>query len=155
MLRGKKQQLLQLSQEKMTVKGIKTHKGVQVSMKELQNLVPVPSQKVVPSLHRWWAKLLIWHALKQRSLLGTLREDAWGVLGVCVHIWLCTNTCLCCPCAWYSLVRAWDTSLSGCLWQICIDPINNCDWGLQFKQAMRSRHKSVCHVATSFTINLP
>lgn len=106
-----------------------------------------------PWRHQRWqrAELLIWHAVRQRrGLMGGLR----GCL-TCVHAQ--THTCALPVPGWASLIQGprYQPFCWGRLWQICIDTINKCDWGLQFKQAMRSHHKSACHVATSFTINLP
>lgn len=103
------------------------------------------------------AELLIRHALKRRrGLLGASRGDAQGVTHVCAH----TSVHKHIPVLSLRLVflgqgMRYQPLCSGWLWQIFIDTINKCDWGLQFKQAMRSHHKSACHVATSFTINLP
>ena len=92
----KKKQLLQLSLENTTVKGIKPYKGVQVPVKELRILGPVPSRKAVasPNVAAIRAPDLACTEAKER-FSGGIQEGLHWMSDMCA----CTDTYLCSPCA--------------------------------------------------------
>lgn len=120
MLWRKKKQLLQLSLEKRTVKGIKLCKGVQVPVKEPQSIGLVPSWKAVvsPNATVSQASGLSFTEAKKRFVVGFEME--------CMGRFTCTGCLVCvhkhvpvlslCP-AERSSIKALDTSLpaeAGC-----------------------------------------
>lgn len=101
MLWRKKKQLLQLSLEKRTVKGIELCKGVQVPVKEPQSIGLVPSWKAVvsPNAIVSQASGLSFTEAKERFVVGFEMECMGRFTCTGCLMCVCTNTYLCSPCA--------------------------------------------------------